>query len=151
MPGAAVCPREELERPSAGPARSHTRCPLGGGRALHCDVSAPFHGGSRMSQSLVVIFLSATQPAEVFETTQGGLIEQANEMAAHTRTIPGNVAIQDFDTAWTILTRDMKLAYHFTDVDAARRHVAGERGLTLHERTILLSALDRLEKHSRSP
>lgn len=97
-----------------------------------------------MSESLIVIFLSPTQPPLVFEATRALLIDHAIDLASHTRTFPGSSAVLDFETAWTLLTRDKKAAHHFPDIESARHHVQHDTRFTLHERTTILSMIDRL-------
>ena len=97
------------------------------------------------SEPLVVVFLFHRQPPEVFQTTRGQLIARAIEAAAQS-TLPGRPSFQMFDDAWALLTQDKRAAYHFPDLEAARRHIEHDRALTLYERGNLLSALDRLRR-----
>jgi hypothetical protein len=100
-----------------------------------------------MSDSLVVVFLYATQPPAVFETTRVQLIDYATDLAAHSDTLPRGNRGLDFQRAWAMLQQDKKAAHHFPDLAAARQHVQGDTRLSMHERAMILSAFDRLERH----
>jgi hypothetical protein len=103
-----------------------------------------------MSEPIVVLFLYATQPPAAFMVTRVALIAQARELASHSQTHPGRTPDMDFPEAWRLLMQDKKAAHHFSDITVARRHVVNDARLTLHERTTLLSALDRLATPPRS-
>jgi hypothetical protein len=98
-----------------------------------------------MSEPVVVLFLYATQPPAAFMATRAMLVAQARESASHSQTYPGRAPDMGFPEAWRLLARDKKAAHHFSTIAGARRHVLNDARLTLHERTTLLSALDRLD------
>jgi len=98
---------------------------------------------------MIVVFISHTHPPLVFETTSALLVAHATETAASSRTLPKAGRGLDFETAWINLTEDMKAAHHFPDLATARAHFERDDQMALHPRTVVLSALDRLEQATR--
>jgi hypothetical protein len=94
---------------------------------------------------MFVVFLAPYHPPIAFETTTHQLIAQA--MDAATGTHSDTVALRDFQSAWAALTRDLKAAYHFEDVDQGREQVMYDDHLSMDERTLILALLDRVRPH----
>ena len=95
---------------------------------------------------MIVVFIAYMHPPLAFETTEAQLIAQAMDVASHVATLPNRATPSDFGTAWALLTRDLKTAFQFPDVDAARAHVLNDDQLSMHERTMIISALERLSR-----
>jgi len=98
---------------------------------------------------MIVIFISHTHPPLVFETTPALLVAHAIDTAASNGPLPQGGRGLDFEKAWAALTEDMKEAHHFPDLGTARAHFHNDDQMALHPRTLVLSALDRLEAATR--
>ena len=99
-----------------------------------------------MSESMIVMVLSPPRPPTLLKATRVQSIDQATDLLAHTLTFPSASPALDLEAAWTLLTQDKKAAYHFPDEDTAtaHHHLQQDTRLSMHERTTLHTALDRM-------
>ena len=101
---------------------------------------------------MIVVFVPHKYPPSVFESTREAIIvmaADASAMATHTSSIPPGLMAGDFETAWGVLTKDLRSAEAFETVDDAIAHYqAFPEGLSIQLNTHILTALRRIKENN---
>jgi hypothetical protein len=100
--------------------------------------------------SVIVVFVPHKNPPSVFESTREALIVMAADASAlttHTSSIPPGLLAGDFETAWGVLTKDLRSAEAFDSVDDAIAHYqAFPDGLSIPLNSHIMTALQRIKE-----
>jgi len=98
---------------------------------------------------VIVVLVPHKNPPSVFEATREAIIFMAADASAattHTTSIPPGLLAGDFETAWGVLTKDLRSAAMFDDVDEAIEHYQGlPDGLTIQLISHIITALRRIK------
>ena len=106
---------------------------------------------------VIVILVPHKNPPSVFEATREAIIVMAADVSAattHTSSIPPGMLAGDFETAWGVLTKDLRSAQMFDHIDEAIAHYQRfPEGLTIQVNAHIMTALRRiknsnLERHN---
>ncbi len=97
---------------------------------------------------MIIVLVPHKNLPSVFEATREAIIAMAADAGAtsHTSSVPPGVLAGDFETAWGVLTKDLRCARRFDEVDDAIAHYRQFNDeLTLQLQTLILTALGRLK------
>ncbi len=98
---------------------------------------------------MIVILVPHKNPPSVFEATREAIIVMAADVSAattHTSSIPPGMLGGDFETAWSVLTKDLRSAEKFDHIDAAIAHYQRfPAGLTILLNAHIMTALRRIK------
>lgn len=98
---------------------------------------------------MIVIFVPHKHPPSVFEATREAIIVMAADASAtttHTSSIPPGMLAGDFETAWGVLTKDLRSAEIFDDIDEAIVHYQRfPDGLSIQLNAHIMTALQRIK------
>jgi hypothetical protein len=112
-------------------------------------VAAPTRKGSF---SVIVVLVPHKNPPSVFESTREAIIVMAADASAvttHTSSIPPGLLAGDFETAWGVLTKDLRSAEAFDGVDDASAYYQKfPDGLSIQLHTHIMTALRRIKEGS---
>jgi hypothetical protein len=101
---------------------------------------------------VIVILVPHKNPPSVFEATREAIIFMAADASAattHSTSIPPGLLAGDFETAWGVLTKDLRTAGLFDDVDQAIEYYQGlPDGLTIQLSSHIITALRRIKSGS---
>jgi len=66
--------------------------------------------------------------------------------ATHTSSIPPGLLVGDFETCWSVLTKDLQWARHFESVKEALAYLSGPlHGLTIQQHAAVVTGLMRID------
>ncbi len=98
---------------------------------------------------MIVIFVPYRKPVAVFETTKEGIGLMAIDSSAgatHTSSIPPGLLAGDFESCWSVLTKDLQCAHYFGTVQQALEYFdVPKNGLTIQQHAAVVSGLMRIE------
>jgi len=98
---------------------------------------------------VIVILVPHKNPPSVFEATREAIIIMAADVSAattHTSSIPPGMLAGDFETAWGVLTKDLRSAEKFDHIDAAIAHYQRfPDELTIQLNAHIMTALRRIK------
>jgi hypothetical protein len=98
---------------------------------------------------VIVIWVPHKNPPSVFETTREAIIVMAADVSAattHTSSIPPGLLAGDFETAWGVLTKDLRSAERFDHIDDAIAHYQRfPECLTIQLNAHIMTALRRIK------
>ena len=98
---------------------------------------------------MIVILVPHKNPPSVFEATREAIIIMAADVSAattHTSSIPPGMLAGDFETAWGVLTKDLRSAEMFDHIDEAIAHYQRfPEGLTIQINAHIMTALRRIK------
>ena len=98
---------------------------------------------------MIVILVPHKNPPSVFEATREAIIIMAADVSAattHTSSIPPGLLAGDFETAWGVLTKDLRSAEMFNHIDEAIAHYRlFPEGLTIQINSHIMTALRRIK------
>jgi len=98
---------------------------------------------------VIVILVPHKNPPSVFEATREAIIVMAADVSAattHTSSIPPGMLAGDFETAWGVLTKDLRSAEKFDHIDAAIAHYQRfPDELTIQLNAHIMTALRRIK------
>jgi hypothetical protein len=102
---------------------------------------------------VIVILVPHKNPPSVFEATREAIIVMAADVSAattHTSSIPPGMLAGDFETAWGILTKDLRSAEKFDHIDEALAHYQRfPDELTIQLNAHIMTALRRIKNGTR--
>jgi hypothetical protein len=98
---------------------------------------------------VIVILVPHKNPPSVFEATREAIVVMAADVSAattHTSSIPPGMLAGDFETAWGVLTKDLRSAEMFDHIDDAIAHYRRfPDGLTIQLNAHIMTALHRIK------
>ena len=98
---------------------------------------------------MIVIFVPYRKPVTVFEATReaiGLMATDSSATATHTSSIPPGLLVGDFETCWSVLTKDLQWARHFESVKEALAYLSGPlHGLTIQQHAAVVTGLMRID------